>query len=125
MDIKNELRAIEGYLKSIEVIRDRVKDAAETTASILAACEKLGVDIVGIGKKHKDIKGSIVHPFGASGSVFAGGYDASGFPIAWSIVRVAGVSGGCGNPGQHQVAQGTKMLDGVYRCIGGMWSRDD
>lgn len=125
MNIDAELKRVESLIDQAERIKANIKEAAETTANILAACERLGVNIVGVGAKSADIPESMSHPFGASGSVFASGKGKDGWPVAWSIVRLAGISGGCGNPGQHQTEDGTKMLDGVYRCVDGVWSKDD
>jgi len=136
MNIDHELRIVRSLITQAEQIEARIQQAKKNTEAILAACDSVGVTVVGIGAKSDDLKDSRGHPFGADGSIFADGRskekwiqkggkveERDGYPVAWEIARKSGLSGGCGNTGQHQIVG--EVLNGVYRCVNGVWSKDD
>lgn len=122
MRIQAELKRIEQLIKQAEAIRDQIKVAAENTKTVLDVCDALGVVAVGIGARDETFKDSAGHPFGYDGSIFVDGRDKAGWPLAWAVAQKAGVSGGCGNGGQHQTRG--QFLNGVYRCVDGVWQAE-
>ncbi len=127
MDIAREIdiqaRNLRSVIEQAERALERIEAAGEKTAEVLAIANDLGVKTVGIGRKHASL-GNADFPFGAGGSIFTpkGSRTAAGWPSAWHIAEKAGISAGAGNTGQHQIARDA-CIDGVYRCIKGVWSR--
>ncbi len=136
MNIESQIQQLNDLVARADAIRNSVKDAYERTVNVLDVCSKLGVNLVGIGKRTDEFKDSKGFPFGSTSSIFADGYETEyymvkgvrkerrgSWPIAWQIARKAGIAGGCGNSGQHQV--NGQFIDGVYRCKDGVWSKDE
>lgn len=126
MDIQREIDMRVSNLRSViaeaERALEKIEAAKEKTAEVLSIANEIGVKTVGIGRKHASL-GNTEFPFGGSGSIFTPTQSRhNGWPSAWHIAERAGISGGCGNTGQHQIRQDS-CVDGVYRCIKGVWTR--
>jgi hypothetical protein len=119
--LARQVASAQSSLKTLEL---KMKSSAKKTEELLAIASEVGVTAVSIGKKHP-LVGNEDWPFGASGSIFTRKEDRhDGWPAAWHIARQAGVGGGAGNSGQHQ-ADTSNLIDGVYECRNGAWSRVD
>lgn len=117
-------RTVENALQQLELLQSQLQHAATKTEELLAIASEVGVTAVSIGKKHT-LVGNEGWPFGFTGSIFTPkDAEHEGWPAAWHIARKAGVSGGAGNGGQHQVDT-SNLIDGVYECRDGVWSRVD
>lgn len=115
---------VKNALQELEILQSQLQHAATKTEELLAIASEVGVTALSIGKKHP-LVGNEGWPFGYAGSIFTPKADQhAGWPAAWHIARTAGVSGGAGNGGQHQVDT-SNLIDGVYECRGGIWSRID
>lgn len=126
MDGKRKLEfAIENVnnaVAELEEARAAVEAAVAKTAEVLAISEQIGVKTVSIGKV-TPLVGNEGWSFGASGSIFTPRESRhNGWPSAWHISEAAGIGGGAGNTGQHQI-DSSKVIDGVYRCVNGQWER--
>lgn len=117
-------RTVEGALQQLDALQSQLREAAKKTEELLAIASEVGVTALSIGKKHP-LVGNEAWSFGYAGSIFTPKENEhEGWPAAWHIARVAGISGGAGNGGQHQV-DATNLIDGVYECRGGEWFRVD
>lgn len=121
-------RAIKDAKEAIfdaNIARENIVAAQAKTLEVLAIAESIGVTIVGIGVKHKDL-GNEEWPFGLSGNIFTpkDNKGPNGWPAAWHIAEAAHISHGAGNSGQHQIADGS-VVDGLYRLKDGKWHRED
>lgn len=91
--------------------------ADERTRRFLEEVKRLGGKRVAIGVRAKGVPRSVDFPFSPHGSVFVwpeerkvgGGRTEQ---IAWDAVKAAGLTGGAGNSGQHQVNE--RMANGYY-----------
>jgi len=105
-----------------QVQRDLVA-ATGKTAELLDIAAEAGVSAVSIGKIHERV-GNERWTYG-NGAIFTPVDErVGGWPAAWHIAERAGISQGAGNPGQHQ-ADTSGLIDGVYECRGGLWTRID
>lgn len=98
-------------------------EAEDFTLKFLACCEKHHIDLVSIGQRTDRIKSAKKYPFDVKDSVFADGTDSEDGPYIWSVVSDMGISGGCGNSGQHQIRNSAKLIDGVYELKDGTWRK--
>lgn len=94
---------------------------------ILDACEQVGITRVAIQTRDPEIKGSMLWSSQSNlpaDSICANG-TFNGWPAIWSAIEKAKLSGGCGNPGQHQIRQGQiRPTDfGVYQLYNGQWAK--
>lgn len=121
---KSVAYSVERAQSDLKALSLKLRRAYVKTEELLAIASEVGVTALSIGKKHP-LVGNEEWPFGVSGSIFTHP-DArhNGSPAAWHITEKAGVGGGCGNTGQHQ-ADTSNLIDGVYECRGGVWSRVD
>ena len=119
-------RAISKARSTISEIEHSIinlEEALDKTSEFLKICGSLGIKTVGIRKTHEDIKSSSSWHDGFD-AVYADestNKDGSGWPAIWEAVEIAGISGGCGNSGQHQIQHDAKLIDGVYRLKNGKW----
>ena len=104
-------------------VRSALSAATGKTAELLAIAQEAGVTAVSIGKIHPRVSNEHWH-YGGSAIYTPPSEKVGGSPAAWFIAQQAGISWGCGNPGQHQ-ADTSQLVDGVYECKGGLWSRID
>ena len=116
--------------KQIELLEAKADSLAEAyaeaedfTLRFLKCCSKHNIKTVSIGKRTDLIESSKNFPFGCSNSVFADGRGRDGWPTIWGVVEEMGISGGCGNTGQHQVSCDTKLIDGVYEFKDKKWRK--
>lgn len=128
MDFESKAKSlayqVERAQSDLKALSLKLRRAAAKTDELLAIASEVGVTAVSIGKKHP-LVGNENWTFGTSGSIFTPKEDRhDGWPAAWHIARKAGVGDGCGNSGQHQ-ADTSNLIDGVYECRGGVWSRVD
>lgn len=126
MDIARETerykRSLRAAIDEAEAALARIEAAGEKTAEVLAIANEVGVKTVGLGRRHASL-GNLDFPFGGSGHIYTPkGNRTDGWPSAWHIARKAGIADGAGNSGQHQIPSGA-CIDGVYRCIKGVWTR--
>lgn len=125
------------YEKKTEVLAARTKALREQlaavqrelvaatgkTAELLEIAAEAGVSAVSIGKIHERV-GNERWAYG-DGAIFTPVDErVGGWPAAWHIAERAGVSCGAGNTGQHQ-ADISGLIDGVYECRNGLWTRID
>lgn len=121
-EISNHTHRLRSVIEDAERALARIEAASEKTAEVLAIANEVGVKTVGIGRRHASL-GNADFPFGASGSIFTPqGSRTNDWPSAWHIAQEAGIGAGAGNSGQHQIKTDS-CIDGVYRCIKGVWSR--
>jgi hypothetical protein len=121
MKLQSESDMLSARLLDLTV---RHEKAREFTAAFLAKCSDVGMTIAGIGKVH-ELLDNEHWGAGASYSVFChpdARYD--GWPAIWFVAKAMGIGAGCGNSGQYQ-ADTSKLIDGVYRCENGNWTRID
>lgn len=117
-------RTVESAMQQLNALQSQLRHAATKTEELLAIASGVGVTALSIGKKHP-LVGNEDFPFGVSGSIFTPEENRhNGWPAAWHIAETAGISQGAGNSGQHQ-ADTSNLIDGVYECRGGAWSRVD
>ena len=121
MNINTEICRVESLIKQAVAIKKQMQKAAENTENILAVCEALGVEKIGIGNRDDTFKDSCGFGFGYGGSIFVDGRDKNGWPMAWAVAAKSGFSCGCGNGGQHQISG--DFLDGIYIHKNGQWSK--
>ena len=120
--LKIAIERVNDAVAELESARAAVEAAAAKTAEVLAIAESIGVKTVSIGKV-TPLVGNEGFPFGAGGSIFTPKESRhNGWPSAWHIADAAGIGSGAGNLGQHQI-EGSKVIDGVYRCVNGEWER--
>lgn len=103
----------------------KIIDATVKTVEFLDTCEKLGLTVVGINEIPE--KRIVSWPFRGMGSAFGngpkskgGGYH-NGSPAIWKAVELHGISGSCGNTGQHSLTKDAPLIDGVYELRKGNW----
>ena len=114
---------IERLEKDIKTLKNEYKAAKKFTAQFLNACKNHGIKTVSICKKTDKIKSAKEWTsFGHAGSVFADERENS-FPAIWAAVEDVGISGGCGNSGQHQILKADNLIDGVYKYSKGVWAK--
>lgn len=128
--INNEIRNINDRLNALTKDYHNIllaySEASDFTKSFLDCCEKHGISAVAIQASSPKVPRSIEFPFGTYGNVFASEYE-DGKPAIWAVVHEMGVSGTCGNTGQHQLSRYgmAKLVDGVYTVKDGVWKRED
>lgn len=126
-DHKIELTQIRvrNSLQDLKDLERHLKIAETKTEELLEIASSVGVELVSIGKHTELIDSTKNYPYTASGSIFTPIENRhGGWPAAWHIAEKAGVSYGAGNGGQHQ-AHTVNLIDGVYECRNGQWSRVD
>lgn len=115
--------------RSFKFLKVRYEESKIFTSNFLDKCKARGITKVAICMSDKSVPASISHPFSADGSVFAfqpkrvrKAMDT--VPI-WGAVEDAGISGGCGNPDQHQLnSEGEEgLIDGIYHLRKGTWQK--
>lgn len=118
-DLRESQKHLESEIKSL---RQEIKEYSKFTDTFLKKCNKAGIKKVGIGKVLDES-----WPFGSRGSVFTDGKirGKTNWPAIWGVVEEMGISGGCGNGGQHQVSSEAKLLEGIYELKDGKWLRTD
>lgn len=122
--IENTQSRVREALQELKEIERHLRVAEAKTEELLEIASSVGVELVSIGKK-TDLIDSTKHFNYASGSIFTPTENRHGhWPAAWHIAEKAGVSYGAGNNGQHQ-AHTSDLIDGVYECRNGQWSRID
>ena len=116
--------------KQIECLEEKANSLAEAyaeaedfTLRFLKCCRKHNIKTVSIGKRTGLIESAKNFPFGCSNNVFADGRGRDGRPTIWGVVAEMGISGGCGNTGQHQVSCDAKLIDGVYEFKDKKWRK--
>ena len=119
-DLQEEVKALE---KKANALSESYAEAEDFTLRFLKCCRKHNIKLVSIGKRTELIESSKTYPFGCCGSVFADGRSRDGWPTIWGIVNEMGISGGCGNSGQHQVSCDAKLIDGVYEFKDKKWRK--
>lgn len=133
MNFKYKLDGIEEEIKKcvneLKATRAELKECIAFTGKFLAICKELGVKKVAIGVSRPSVKSSTSFGFGPSSSAFADEEtrDEYSRPAIWEAVERAGISGGCGNSGQHQI-NGiglAKLIDGCYHLNKGQWKKVD
>jgi len=127
MNLKRELAVIRTLREQLTNIEKSLKEAGTYTDAFLEVCKKHSIKKVAIGVPHSSVKSSIewggAHR--TSGSVFADAEDDGKWPSIWKVARDAGVSGGAGNSGQHQLSLNAQalLIEGVYHYKAGKWKR--
>lgn len=119
-DLQEEVRELQERANSLA---EAYAEAEDFTLRFLKCCSKHHIKLVSIGKKTELIESSKTYPFGCDGSVFADDRSRDGWPTIWAIVEEMGISGGCGNTGQHQVSRDAKLIDGVYELKDKKWRK--
>ena len=94
----------------------------EATRKFLQFCLEHKIKRVAIGVKDPTVKSSMDWSSDPSNSVFAD-KEKDGWPVIWEATRLAGVSGGCGNSGQHQLASDHELTRGCYFHRAGEWKK--
>lgn len=113
----DEIERLESQLKEIKV---SLKEASKFTQEFLNKCGKAGIKGVSVGVRSDKIEATKHYPFGCHSSVFqspSGVRGKDGWVAIWGVVKEMGISGGCGNPDQHQVS-GDNLIQGVYELKG-------
>lgn len=120
--VKRVIEDIDEALAELASKREMLMSALAKTEEVLAIAQSLDVDVVAIGKIHELVANEHWN-FGYQGSIFTHP-DArvDGWPAAWAISERARIGSGAGNTGQHQIMSGS-VIDGVYRCVDGLWER--
>lgn len=119
-DLQEEVKALE---QKANALSEPYAEAEDFTLRFLECCRKHNIKLVSIGTRTELIESSKTYPFGCCGSVFADGRSRDGLPTIWGIVNEMGISGGCGNSGQHQVSCDAKLIDGVYEFKNKKWRK--
>ena len=119
-ELKNQIECLVAKANSLA---EAYAEAEDFTLKFLACCEKHHIDLVSIGQRTDRIKSAKKYPFDVKDSVFADGADSEDGPYIWSVVSDMGISGGCGNSGQHQIRNSAKLIDGVYELKDGTWRK--
>lgn len=126
MDFECRISRIEGTQKNIQMEIDSLKkeyeDCVDFTEKFLDLCKKKKITRVAIGKKDEELKDCKPWPFGYQGSVFADGRCGS-WPAIWSVVEELGISGGCGNCGEHSINGNALLIDGIYEYKEDKWNK--
>lgn len=99
-------------------------ESRDFTQDFLECCKKHDIDLVAINCNDDRLKDNH-YSFAPYESVFADGDDNEGWPLIWSVVEDFGISGGCGNSGQHAITEdaSVKLIDGVYELKNGQWRK--
>lgn len=126
MDITREIEAHAEQLRDVineaERALERIEAAKNKTIEILEIANEVGVKTVGIGRRHASL-GNADFPYNPTGSIFTPRESRiNGWPSAWHIAEKSGIGFGAGNGGQHQI-KSDSCVDGVYRCVKGVWTR--
>ena len=130
---------IKNLQTDLRELKAEFKNSKRFTNEFLQECYKRGIKRVSIGKRDDKIKACEGWSFGHSGSVFADARlkerymengeikEREGWPAIWAVVKKMGISGGCGNEGQHQINdKGQSLLiEGSYQFKGGKWYRQE
>lgn len=119
-DLQKEVKELEEKANSLA---EAYAEAEDFTLRFLKCCRKHNIKLVSIGTRTELIESSKTYPFDCCGSVFADGRSRDGWPTIWGIVNEMGISGGCGNSGQHQVSCDAKLIDGVYEFKDKKWRK--
>ena len=119
-DLQEEVRKLEEKANSLT---EAYAEAEDFTLRFLKCCSKRHIKLVSIGKKTELIESAKNFPFGCGGSVFADGRGSDGRPTIWGVVEEMGISGRCGNSGQHEVSCDAKLIDGVYEFKDKKWRK--
>lgn len=119
-DLQEEVKALE---QKANALSESYAEAEDFTLRFLKCCRKHNIKTVSIGKRTDLIESAKNFPFGCGNSVFADGIGSDGWPTIWGVVNEMGISGGCGNSGQHQVSCDAKLIDGVYEFKDKKWRK--
>jgi hypothetical protein len=118
VELKKDIQRLS---EKADALAQSYAEAEDFTSKFLTQCSKHRIKLVSINKKTDLIEGCRTWPFGYDGSVFADGRTKDGWPTIWSVVEELGISGGCGNSGQHKITDSARLVDGVYRFENGKW----
>ena len=119
-DLPEEVKALD---QKANALLESYAEAEDFTLRFLKCCRKHNIKLVSIGTRTELIESSKTYPFSCCGSVFADGRSSDGWPTIWGIVNEMGISGGCGNSGQHKVSCDAKLIDGVYELKDKKWRK--
>lgn len=128
MDYDLKFNSIQSQMSRLQVqfadLKDDFEKSVEYTKVFLDECKNNGIKLVSIGKYDEEIKSTKNWPFYTPCSVFADKRTKDGWPSIWRVVENLGISGGCGNSGQHQISSESyaRLVDGVYLYKDGKWS---
>ena len=128
MDYNLKFGNIESQMSNLktrfDVLKDEFDEAVEFTKVFLDECKNQDITLVSIGTRNEEIKSAKNWGFNYTCSVFADNKGKDGWPTIWSVVNKLGISGGCGNSGQHQITGESyaRLVDGVYLYKDGKWS---
>jgi multidrug efflux pump subunit AcrA (membrane-fusion protein) len=122
-DLARARKDLERSIERAQSAIESLDKAAVKTAQVLEIAKNVGVKALSIGMKSARVRNE-AWPFGYKGSIFTvpGARDPYGYPLAWTIAEQAGISGGCGNTGQHSVDD-SLLIDGVYELRAGKWHK--
>jgi hypothetical protein len=126
-NIENQIKDFTvNYLAQIKELKQELVEARKFTQIFLNECGKQGIKRVSIGVVSDKVPATKGWNY-PEGSVFQfpsgkKGNKVGSWVAIWDVVEKLGISGGCGNGDQHQVAN-DNLVEGVFELKGKMWRK--